>query len=58
MSSDQKDQKDQSVDSSRRKFLATAGKAATVAPAVGLLLAAGSKGAQAQTVPYGGPVVI
>ncbi len=55
--SSEKDQKDQTVDPSRRKFLTTAGKAATVAPAVGLLLAAGSKGAQAQAVPYSGTPV-
>ncbi len=50
--STEKEQKEQKVDQPRRKFLATAGKAATVAPAVALLLAAGSK--EAQAVPYGG----
>ncbi|MET0117705.1 MAG: hypothetical protein ABW090_09790 [Sedimenticola sp.] len=44
------DKKTMQVDESRRKFLETAGKAAAVAPAAGLLLAA-SKTSQAQ-VPY------
>ncbi|MES9957579.1 MAG: hypothetical protein ABW120_12555 [Sedimenticola sp.] len=45
------DKKAMQVDESRRKFLETAGKAAAVAPAAGLLLAA-SKTSQAQTLPY------
>ncbi|MES9961436.1 MAG: hypothetical protein ABW089_13485 [Sedimenticola sp.] len=45
------DKKTMQVDESRRKFLETAGKAAAVAPAAGLLLAA-SKSSHAQDVPY------
>ncbi|MET0013164.1 MAG: hypothetical protein ABW088_05880 [Sedimenticola sp.] len=44
------DKKTMPVDESRRKFLETAGKAAAVAPAAGLLLAAGS--AKAQEIDY------
>ncbi|MET0082666.1 MAG: hypothetical protein ABW079_06600 [Sedimenticola sp.] len=45
------DKKTMQVDESRRKFLETAGKAAAVAPAAGLLMAA-SKTSQAQGFPY------
>ncbi|MET0093410.1 MAG: hypothetical protein ABW120_07745 [Sedimenticola sp.] len=41
------DKKKTPVDESRRKFLETAGKAAVVAPAAGLLLAASKSSAQA-----------
>ena len=39
---------DEPVDKQRRKFLKTSGKAAAIAPAVGLILASGSKPAAAQ----------
>ena len=38
--------------SARRRFLLISGRAAVAAPAVALLLAAESKGAHAQVVPY------
>lgn len=49
-----KEQQTSKVDESRRKFLEKTGKAAVVAPAAALLLAAESKTAMAQQVPSGG----
>ena len=44
---------DESMDQGKRRFLKTVGKAAVVAPAVGLLLAVNTKAASAQVAdPY------
>jgi len=46
----------ETIDTSRRQFLEKAGKAATVAPAAGLLLAASQQAkAQAASDPYAPP---
>ncbi len=49
--------RDESLDQGKRHFLKTAGKAAVVAPAVGLLLSVNSKTASAAVVSGGTTVV-
>jgi hypothetical protein len=52
-----KEQQISEVDESRRRFLEKTGKAAVIAPAAALLLAAESKTAMAQTPSGGTPPV-